>query len=235
MLYGVLERKIFFPAKVHEKWNSVDKHPGAGSFGGQCHSVSRRTAAKAERFLYRAAVLAVGFYNVLKMAFAKVRHPIEQLGKLFLIPFFMIHYGGFTAIHGFFALAIFSKGEQQGPPLGGESWPCFFVFLQMLFNIVKHIMLTIPPAVRLGVLSLFASHGVSFVYNYFIKGEYAHAKPQKLMGQPYARVVVMHITILAGGFLLMALGSPIALLLVLIVLKTAIDVKFHLREHKKAT
>ena len=183
--------------------------------------------------LYWAENLAVGFYNVLKMAFVKVRHPIEHLGKFFMIPFFMVHYGGFTAIHGFFILAIFSKGE-QGPPMGGESWPCFFVFLQMLFNIVKHIMMTIPPAVRLAVLSLFASHGVSFVYNYFLKGEYTRTNPKKLMGQPYVRVFVMHITILGGGFFAMALGSPAALLLILIVLKTIIDVKFHLREHKKA-
>ncbi len=184
--------------------------------------------------LYWAENLAVGFYNVLKMAFAKVKHPIEHSGKLFLIPFFIVHYGGFTAVHGFFVLAIFSKGEQQGPPMGGESWPCFLIFVQMLFNIVRHIMLTIPPAVRLAVLSLFASHGVSFVYNYLIKGEYTRTNPSKLMGQPYVRVVVMHITILGGGFLTMALGSPAALLLILIVLKTAIDVKFHLREHKKA-
>jgi hypothetical protein len=54
------------------------------------------------------------------------------------------------------------------------------------------------------------------------------------MGQPYVRVFVMHITILGGGFLSMALGSPAALLLVLVLLKTAVDVKFHLREHKKA-
>ena len=184
--------------------------------------------------LYWAENLAVGFYNVLKMAFVKVRHPIEQLGKLFLIPFFIIHYGGFTAIHGFFVLAMFSKGEQDSPMMGSETWPCFLVFVQMLFNVVKHIMLTIPPTVRLGVLSLFASHGVSFVYNYLLKGEYARTNPKNLMGQPYIRVFVMHITILGGGFLTMALGSPAALLLVLVVLKTAIDVKFHLREHKKA-
>lgn len=184
--------------------------------------------------LYWAENLAVGFYNVLKIAFAKVNHPIEHLGKLFLIPFFMVHYGGFTAVHGFFILALFSKGE-QGPPMGGESWPCFFVFLQMLLNIVKHIMLTIPPVVRWAVLSLFASHGISFIYNYLIKGEYARTNPQKLMGQPYARVVIMHITILGGAFLMMALGSPAALLLILVVFKTIIDVNMHLREHKKAS
>jgi hypothetical protein len=184
--------------------------------------------------LYWAENLAVGFYNVLKMAFVKVKHPAEHLGKLFMIPFFIIHYGGFTAIHGFFVLAIFKQADSE-PINPQHAWPCFLVFVQLLFNVVKHIMLTIPPTVRLGVLSLFASHGVSFIYNYLIKGEYTRTNIHDLMGQPYARVVVMHITILGGGFLSMALGSPAALLLILVLLKTAIDVKFHLREHKKAS
>ena len=52
------------------------------------------------------------------------------------------------------------------------------------------------------------------------------------MGAPYARVVVMHVAIIAGGFLSMVFGSPAALLFVLVVLKTIIDVELHLREHK---
>ncbi|MBN2182396.1 MAG: hypothetical protein JW715_10820 [Sedimentisphaerales bacterium] len=183
--------------------------------------------------LYWAENLAVGFYNILKMAFAKVSRPAEHLGKLFMIPFFTIHYGGFTAVHGFFVLAMFGK-DGQGPPIGNETWPCFLVFVQMLFNIIRQIMMTIPPSVRLAVLSLFASHGISFVVNYLIKGEYTRTNPGKLMGQPYVRVFVMHITILGGGFLTMALGSPVALLLILVILKTAIDIKFHTLEHKKA-
>ena len=183
--------------------------------------------------LYWAENLAVGFYNVLKMAFVKVKHPAEHLGKLFMIPFFIIHYGGFTAIHGFFVLAIFKQVDSE-PINPQHAWPCVFIFVQLLYNVVKHIMLIIPPAVRLGVLSLFASHGVSFVYNYILKGEYTRTNVRNLMGQPYSRVIVMHITILGGGFLAIALGSPEALLLILVLLKTAIDVKFHLREHKKA-
>ena len=145
----------------------------------------------------------------------------------------MIHYGMFTAIHGFFVVAIFSK-DNQGPPMDDTTWPCFFAFIQIFAGFIKHIMMSVPTEVRLAFLTLFISHGVSFIYNYLIKGEYARINPANLMGQPYVRVVVMHITILGGGFLTMALGSPAALLLILIVLKTAIDVKFHLREHKKA-
>jgi hypothetical protein len=182
--------------------------------------------------LYWTENLIIGFYNVLKMAFAAVPYPAAHLGKLFLIPFFVIHYGGFTAIHGFFVMALFHKG--QGPPMGGMNWPCFLVFIQMLFNVIKYMYSVIPQQVRLVVLALFVSHGISFVQNYLLNEEYTTAKPDKLMGGPYGRVFVMHIAIIAGGFLTMAAGSPAALLVVLVVLKIVLDVNLHNREHKKA-
>lgn len=183
--------------------------------------------------LYWTENIVIGFYNVLKMVFAAVPHPVMHLGKLFLIPFFIVHYGGFTAVHGFFILALFHT-DSQGPPMGKMNWPCFLVFVQMLFNVIGYMYSVIPPQVRLAVLALFLSHGVSFVQNYLLKREYATAKPDKLMGSPYGRVVVMHITILGGGFLTMAFGSPAALLVVLVVLKTILDINLHNREHKKA-
>jgi hypothetical protein len=183
--------------------------------------------------LYWTENIVIGFYNVLKMMFAAVPHPIAHLGKLFLIPFFIVHYGGFTAIHGFFVLALFHK-DGQGPPMGGMDWPCFLVFVQMLINVIKYMYSVIPPQVRFAVLALFISHGVSFVQNYLIKREYTTAKPDKLMGSPYGRVIVMHITILAGGFLTMTIGSPAPLLVILIGLKTILDVNLHNRSHKKA-
>ncbi len=187
--------------------------------------------------LYWSENLAVGFYNILKIATAKVKHPIEHLGKLFLIPFFAVHYGGFMAVHGFFVLAFAKASEGTSPEvssIGKESWPCFFVFLQLLINVVRHMFSIIPTQMKLAILALFISHGVSFVYNYLLKGEYATARPGELMGKPYARVVVLHIAILAGGFLTMVIGSPVALLFVLVIGKIILDIKMHLREHKKA-
>ena len=183
--------------------------------------------------LYWAENVVIGFYNVLKMALAAAPHPVAHLGKLFLIPFFTIHYGGFTAVHGFFVLVLFHKGE--GPPMGGANWPCCLVFVQMLVGVIEYAYSVIPPQVRMAVLALFVSHGVSFVQNYLLKGEYATAKPNELMGSPYGRVVVMHVAILAGGFLTAAVGSPAPLLAVLVVLKTVLDINLHNREHKRAT
>ena len=180
--------------------------------------------------LYWAENLAIGFYNVLKIAFVKVEKPVDNMGKLFMIPFFIIHYGGFMAVHGVFVLIMFKKSDDFFPK--GDHWPCFLVFVQLLVNVIREAYLAIPPDARFVILAMFISHGISFVYNYFIKGEYATIKPDKLMGQPYARIVVMHIAIIAGGFLVAAFGSPIALLVILVVLKTVIDVKLHLRQHR---
>jgi hypothetical protein len=186
--------------------------------------------------LYWSENLAVGFYNILKIAAAKVKHPVEHLAKLFFVPFFTIHYGGFMAVHGFFVLAFAQKAHEgpSVPSAGGQAWPCFLVFIQLLIGVIRQMFAVIPPQMKFAIFALFISHGVSFVYNYLLKGEYKTAKPKDLMNQPYARVVVLHIALLTGGILAMFLGSPVPLLFVLIIGKIILDVKMHLREHKKA-
>jgi len=181
--------------------------------------------------LYWSENLAVGFYNILKIAAAKVERPVGHLSKLFLIPFFVVHYGGFMAVHGIFVLAMFKRGESGS--VEKETWPCFLVFVQMLINVIRQMFSSIGPQMKIAILALFVSHGVSFVYNYLLKGEYAIYKPQELMNKPYGRVVVMHIAIIGGGFLVMSVGSPVALLLGLVVCKTIFDVNMHIRSHKK--
>ena len=52
------------------------------------------------------------------------------------------------------------------------------------------------------------------------------------MTQPYGRLVIMHLTILLGAFVSIFLGTPLGSLLVLVVLKTALDLAFHLRQHR---
>jgi len=182
--------------------------------------------------LYWAENLVIGFYNVLKIATAKVAHPIEHLGKLFLIPFFIVHFGGFAAVHGLFILLLFGKGQSLSSG-GQHPWPCFLVFVQLLIGVIWQVYSTIPANMKIAIAALFVSHGVSFVDNFLLKGEFASAKPKDLMGQPYSRVMVMHIAIIAGAFVSAALHSAAGILLVLIVLKTILDVKLHLREHRK--
>ena len=183
--------------------------------------------------LYWAENLGIGFYNILKIAFAKGSERGKHHRKVFLIPFFTVHYGGFMAAHGIFVLAIFKKKIPE--LMSGKAWPCFLVFVQLLLGVIRQMYLIITPAVKFALLALFISHGISFAYHYFYKQEYVRAKVDSLMSQPYARIVVMHIAILAGGALSQAMGSPIGLLLILIILKTVLDINLHLRQHEAAT
>jgi hypothetical protein len=162
------------------------------------------------------------------MAFATAPHPKEHLFKLYHIPGFAIHYGGFTSLHGLFVLVIFKNYT------GGNSRSCLSFFVEIFLDPIKQIYSIISSQMKFAILALFISHGVSFVYNYLRKGEYKTAKLQHLEGAPYGRVIIMHITILFGGFFAMILGSQAVLLVILVVLKTIVDINLHLLGHKKA-
>jgi hypothetical protein len=140
--------------------------------------------------------------------------------KFFLVPFFAFHYGLFCFVHGVFVFALFGHdefGAHFGPfgPLGS----LVTVFSQ------QHLWWA--------VATLAASHLFSFFVNYLGHGEYRRTFVVWLMFQPYARIFILHIAILFGGFVAMALDSNVAVLTILVLGKTALDLHFHLLEHAR--
>ena len=130
--------------------------------------------------------------------------------------FFAFHYGIFWAVHGIFVFVLF--GGSENPPSASAD----------------PFAMELPDWWTLAAISLFLSHGVSFVTNFLGRREYLAVSPSEQMREPYSRVMVLHVTILAGGFLIAILGTPVAALGLLVVLKAAIDVRAHLKEHRKA-
>lgn len=181
--------------------------------------------------LYWTENIILGFYNILRMALVNVKYPAANIGKFFMIPFFAFHYGAFCAGHGLFILALFKK--DVGRLFGNESWPFLLVFVELFVNVIKKVADLISPEMYYAILSLFISHGFSFVYNFFIKDERNNTDMKKLMSAPYTRIVILHIAIIAGAFPVMILGSPAYLLVVLVFLKIIIDIYLHFKEHKK--
>ena len=53
------------------------------------------------------------------------------------------------------------------------------------------------------------------------------------MFAPYGRLMVLHITIIVGGMAIAFTGAPAAAVAILVLLKTALDVGFHLAAHRK--
>ncbi|MGH7532068.1 MAG: DUF6498-containing protein [Gemmatimonadales bacterium] len=166
--------------------------------------------------------VVVGGFNVLRMLTADPDQPIEWIGKLFIIPFFCVHFGLFTMVHGVFVFTFFGKGVPALVPFhSGWITPA-------------EVMAAIHAThVEYAWLALLLSHGFSFVWNYLLGGEYKHASLQQLMGQPYARVMILHVVILFGAAIAAALGSPTPALVLLVVLKIGVDIKAHQRERAK--
>ena len=174
--------------------------------------------------LYWSENLVLGFYTLLKMLV------VSPLGGLGMGCFFLLHYGGFCAVHGLFVIMLMIGADVD--PMPGEPWPLFLVFLQLLVNVVREVLSFAPPAWIVAFDALFLSHGVSFVANFMFGPERQQLDLQQLMRAPYGRIVVLHLAILLGGFAVMALGQPLALLLVLVLGKLGLDIVLHEREHR---
>jgi len=170
--------------------------------------------------LYWSENLIAGFYNILKMALLKIDRPLKNTGKLFIIPFFCLHYGAFCAVHGLFLTVFFKISESSSLfPANQETWPLHLVFIQILFNVIAKIWASRPPEMIWALIGLTISHGISFWENFILGGEYKTSSLKKLMHQPYQRIIVMHIAIIAGGIFVMKLNSPMPLMIILILLK----------------
>lgn len=169
--------------------------------------------------------LAIGFFNVIRLLTS------PEPGSTFSALFFLVHYGGFTAGHGFFIYHLFSLSGQLAtvPAAGSFSTPSA---PPPLAEIAQTIVQNLPQLWLWGLLALFVSHGASLVLNDFVRGERHQRSVKELMSGPYRRILVLHVTIILGGIIVDALGSPIYMLLMLVVLKTAIDLRAHWRGHR---
>jgi hypothetical protein len=167
--------------------------------------------------LYWSENVIIGFYNVLRMAVCTPQKNESWFIKLFLIPFFIIHYGGFTLGHCAVIITFFGKSFFEGA--AGPR-------LDILLHIIREYGL--PYA----ALSIFLSHGYSFVMNFLRKGEYKRIPIQKLMMAPYGRIAILHITLIFGAFLVLIFKSQVFVLLLFIFLKIVVDLWAHLREHQ---
>jgi hypothetical protein len=163
--------------------------------------------------------VVIGVLFVLRMLCADPLDPGLWLAKLFLVSFFCLHYGMFTAMHGVFVFGLF----------GGRTYDVRGLqVLEPALRAAADLGLWLPLAV------LVASHGFSFLWNYLWRGEFRRAQIVGMMVKPYARVVVLHLAIILGAFAAAALGSPVWALLILLALKIGLDLKAHVKEHSGA-
>lgn len=129
--------------------------------------------------------------------------------RMGLAPFFALHYGVFTLVHGFFAVTMAVLVGLEG-------------------GIDQVLLLSLVIA---------ASHVVSLAMNWFGRGERLVVGAGAAAFAPYPRMLVLHVGIILGFVFIGGPnatdhGAQVNAVAVLCGMKTLVDLWFHLRTHR---
>jgi hypothetical protein len=138
--------------------------------------------------------------------------------------FFVCHYGTFALVHFLVLYGIFGT-----PDVGKEMQ--HVAPDRLLATMFEQLS---RSGLLLGVIALAASHGVSFWTNYVQPQRYLDVSKKEAMMAPYGRVILLHLVLIGGAFAIQRIGPGPLPLVVLILVKTGMDLVAHLKEHRDA-
>lgn len=99
-------------------------------------------------------------------------------------------------------------------------------------------LIVIGTGLWIPLITMFAAQGAVFINEavnrfVFAKSPTTSIDTGDIMGGFYSRIVVMHLAIMGGAFIAQLIGT-IGPLIVLVLLKTAIEIRFQMQRRKAA-
>jgi len=168
-------------------------------------------------FLYWMENVVIGAFTFARMLIRPYGHPIDLAFPAFFAPFFAVHYGMFCWGHGTFVMGLF--GPESLDQLG-------------VVPAARQVLTMPHMLVALGALA--SIQLIDWIRD--VRGHGFGASGVKdLMIAPYRRIVVLHVSIIAGGFALSALDEPTVGLIILVGVKTASDLWHWRHDHGAET
>ncbi len=174
--------------------------------------------------VYWCQSIIIGFFAVFRMLTYKLNpHPavkvilaespmpkkglvemgMQTTARIFTAGFFIFHYGFFHVVY----LVFIGFSFISSSFMGVFTAPGSFVDAAGAAQLPGPNILLI----FLGALIFFIAHLISFILN-FAKDNQKSWDLGELMFAPYSRIVPMHISIIAGGFIVMFLGVPMTMM-----------------------
>ena len=177
--------------------------------------------------LYCLETAVIGFWTIARVT-TMSRDPGSVAGRsiagtLGLAGFFTVHAGMFISVHMLFIYMLFA-----GP------WTGRIHDARDFINVI-----VIGKDLWIPLLALFVGQGAIFINDavnrfVFAKAPLANADTGEIMGEFYKRIVIMHVAIMGGAFIVQAIGTA-APLIVLVLLKIAIEIRFQMKAWKERT
>ena len=175
--------------------------------------------------------LIIGGFNVIKILSIAA---YKRQGKaLFIAAFFTFHYGAFCSIHGTISWSILGLEEiEKTRYIASESMGVLELFTDgavVLFAFIDKF----KPEIYFGITALLLSHLVSFIEYFILRGQIFKTDAGALMAKPYAQIIILHAGLIFGAAAVENFGSPIWLLIIIVLFKLIVDVVQHIRRHKE--
>ena len=167
-------------------------------------------------FLFWMENVIIGLWQIPRFLTAGGNRPGSQLqrlsGALFKAGFFTVHYGLFTFIHGSLLFELFLKQSLD---------------VQTLEKLVFS-----TQGIGLALLGMFLSHGIQF-FSDLLSGVARNTPIDTVMMEPYSRIVILHLVLLASAFLLTLLPNPVIGVILLSAIKIIMDIHNERKIEKK--
>jgi len=195
--------------------------------------------------LFWTETVIIGFFALLRIISAPVQR-ISSYKKLGGICFILFFLGGACSAFGFAIIFMFFVYPQWAPgavpfpvpPTVPEdiyqpSWPGPLSAYKVGIDTARLLYYLLPSKVMIAIYSLVLSHGVSFVWDYLVKGKKRLADLKKLIEEPLTRVLVLYGGISVGFFSIVVFKTNVAGLIGLLLLKCWVDTGMYMRRQRK--
>lgn len=176
--------------------------------------------------LYCLETGVIGFWTILRVATmsrdqgSATRRSIAS--TLALSGFFTVHAGLFMTVHMLFIFVLFA-GPWEGKIHDARD------FIRLV---------VIGMGLWLPLLALFVGQGAIFINDavnrfVFARVQQTQVDTGEVMGNFYKRIVILHLALMGGAFISQMIGRT-APLIVLVLLKTALEIRFQMKLRKEA-
>ena len=175
--------------------------------------------------LYCSETFIIGIYNFLEILLAQKTH---WGFNIFMSLFFLIHFNTFVLVQTVFVVVFSSMNiSELNNSVPDEADGLIEITEQ------SEALLNNPYLIE-SIAALIISHGFSFLFHYLGGKEFQRAEAGKLMLEPYGRIIVQQLTVIFVGFAILIFASTAkALLVLLVVLKIIMDLRAHIKQHRK--
>ena len=164
--------------------------------------------------LYWFENVVIGVFSLAKILLTGAHLGAASLvGVLSTGVFFIVHYGMFTVGHGVLLVQLFGSTELGRGATDGSLFAPLGATLHYLLS---------DREGWLAVIAIIAVHAGLFI-QWSLRTRELPTALNELIRAPYGRIIVLHITLIAGAFLMQAFHAPKFGALLLIALKLAYD------------